>query len=243
VTILYVFPHPDDESFGPAPVLARQRREGHDVHLLTLTKGGATKQRHKYGYSVEEMGRVREQEMQCVARTLELSSLTVLDLPDGGMKHLDPREIEAVIEASARDLRPDVLVTYAVHGISGHPDHLAGHAAVKRVFCQLREEAPDTAPRRLALFTLIQGEMEGAPEHLKGSPPADIGARVTFSEADFAAAEAALACYETYQETVVAHQPLEQVRGGVAFELFGETPGQPLDDLFEALPAGGTGQS
>ena len=54
--ILYIFPHPDDESFGPANAMSKQRRQGHEVHLLTLTKGGATRQRHKYGYSVEEMG-------------------------------------------------------------------------------------------------------------------------------------------------------------------------------------------
>ncbi len=34
--ILYIFPHPDDESFGPARAMAAQRRQGHDVYLLTL---------------------------------------------------------------------------------------------------------------------------------------------------------------------------------------------------------------
>ena len=37
--ILYVFPHPDDESFGPARAMATQRRQGHEVYLLTLTGG------------------------------------------------------------------------------------------------------------------------------------------------------------------------------------------------------------
>jgi len=41
VNILYVFPHPDDESFGPAGVIDAQVKEGHQVYLLTLTKGGA----------------------------------------------------------------------------------------------------------------------------------------------------------------------------------------------------------
>ncbi len=56
--ILYIFPHPDDESFGPANAMSKQVREGNEVYLLTLTKGGATKQRHKYGYSIKEMGEV-----------------------------------------------------------------------------------------------------------------------------------------------------------------------------------------
>ncbi|MEM8600085.1 MAG: PIG-L family deacetylase, partial [Bacteroidota bacterium] len=38
MTLLYVFPHPDDESFCPGPAMARQAREGHAVHLLTLTR-------------------------------------------------------------------------------------------------------------------------------------------------------------------------------------------------------------
>ena len=56
---LYVFPHPDDESFGPAQVISKQVREGHEVYLLTLTKGEATRMRHRLGYSKEEMGAIR----------------------------------------------------------------------------------------------------------------------------------------------------------------------------------------
>ena len=55
--LLYVFPHPDDESFGPAAAMHAQLRAGHDVYLLTLTRGGATKQRHKLDLSVEQMAR------------------------------------------------------------------------------------------------------------------------------------------------------------------------------------------
>ena len=54
MTILYVYPHPDDESFGPAGVMHKQRRDGHAVHLLTLTRGGATKQRFKYNSDLFE---------------------------------------------------------------------------------------------------------------------------------------------------------------------------------------------
>ncbi|EGL81366.1 LmbE family protein [Caldalkalibacillus thermarum TA2.A1] len=37
MNILYIFPHPDDESFGPAAVMHQQIKAGHRVYLLTLT--------------------------------------------------------------------------------------------------------------------------------------------------------------------------------------------------------------
>lgn len=234
--LLYVFPHPDDESFGPAPAMARQVREGHAVHLLTLTKGGATKVRLRLGLSVEAMGEVREREMRCVEEKLGLASLTVLDLPDGRLADLDPREVEEAVRPHVERLRPAVLVTYAVHGISGFFDHLVTHAAVKRLFCEMRGEEGVGYLQRLALFTLIEGEIREAAIPLKGLPREKVGAVVTFADEDRQRAEAALACYETYAETIRQHQPLGQVRKGVPFALFGEAqPNPPLDDLTVGL--------
>ena len=81
--ILYVFPHPDDESFGPARAMAAQRRQGHAVYLLTLTRGEATKVRHSFGWTSEQMGEVRYRELLNVKRTLDLNDTRVLNLPDG----------------------------------------------------------------------------------------------------------------------------------------------------------------
>ncbi|MEL7361175.1 MAG: PIG-L family deacetylase [Bacteroidota bacterium] len=233
MTLLYVFPHPDDESFGPGPAMARHAREGHAVHLLTLTRGGATKQRHTYGYSVEEMGAIRERETLAAAEALGCTSATVLDFPDGGLADLDPRPLEAAIQDAVERVRPDVLVTYAAHGISGHPDHLVTHAVVKRVFCELRGRAG--APRRLALFTLIEGEIVRPPDHLQGVPRADVGAIVTFSDADRQRGDEALRCYETYQCVVDEHDPLKQVASGVPFVLFQEDPDRVLSNLTAGL--------
>lgn len=110
--VLYVFPHPDDESFGPAPAIAKQRRQGHEVHLLTLTRGGATKVRHDMGLTVEEMGKVRVAEMEAMARELDLTSTTVLDFPDSGLKEMDPREIESAVAQHIEKLRAPVVVSY-----------------------------------------------------------------------------------------------------------------------------------
>ncbi|PSQ78367.1 MAG: PIG-L family deacetylase [Bacteroidetes bacterium QH_8_67_23] len=235
-SIFYVFPHPDDESFGPAPVLAGQEREGHDVHLLTLTRGEATTQRERLGLSKDEMGGVRRDEMQEVARVLGLASLSVLDFADGGLEELDPRVLEGAVAAHVRERKPDVVVTYAAHGVSGHRDHLVSHAVVKRVFCQLRAEESAGPLRRLAFFTLPEEGDGDRPAHLSSSPSALIDCRVRFSDEDRTRAEQALAAYETYRPVIEKHQPLDHVADGVCFELFQEAFAPPLGCLFEDLP-------
>jgi N-acetylglucosamine malate deacetylase 2 len=239
--ILYVFPHPDDESFGPALAIARQRREGHEVFLLTLTRGGATRQRHRLGLSVEQMGRVRLEEMRAVERVLGLSGMTVWDFPDSGLAEMDPRELEEALAEHVRDLAPDVLVTYPVHGVSGFPDHLVSHAVVKRVFCELREKG-GRAPRRLAFFTVAP-----LPEGAGGSPDGERRIPLTPSteEAidvaqevgpdDVEIARRALDRYETYREVVRDADPLGRVGSTIHFELFQEEHDPRLPSLTAGL--------
>ena len=205
------------------------------MHLLTLTRGGATKQRERLGLSIEEMGVVREREMRQMESQLGLTSLVVLDLPDGGLVDLDPRLIERAIAKRVEETRPDVMVTYAYHGNSLHPDHLVTHAVVKRVYCVVR--ALTGGPRRLALFTLVEGEMAGAAGHLRGEPAERIGARIRYTPADRTVAAAALAQYATYASQIASHDPLSLVdQSGVAFVLFDESvPPEPLDDLTDGL--------
>src|SRR6476661_7151913 len=103
--ILYIFPHPDDESFGPAPVIGQQIEYGQEVFLLTLTKGGATKMRHTLGLSVDQMGEIRYREMLQVEKVLRLTGMTVLDLPDSGLQEMDPREIEKIMAEHIKLIR------------------------------------------------------------------------------------------------------------------------------------------
>lgn len=219
--ILYIFPHPDDESFGPAPAISAQIRQGHDLYLLTLTKGEATKQRFRLGVSKNEMGRIRFEEMKCVEKTLGLKGMTVLDLPDGELKEMDPIEIEKVIQHHINDIQPDILITYAVHGISGFHDHLVTHAVVKRVFCTMKRENADF-PRRLAFFTR-QGEV-----NVKGKFRLEVSAddEIDFIEqcnsSDMENFEHALDCYETYQQIIQDSNVKKVTTKEVPFEFFRE---------------------
>ncbi|MFN3322593.1 MAG: PIG-L deacetylase family protein [Bryobacteraceae bacterium] len=230
---MYVFPHPDDESFGPAAGIAHQVRSGRNVSLLTLTRGGATRQRHHFGYSVGEMGAVRLGELQRAAKVLELTDLAVLDFPDGGLKEITPMVLEEAVRVQIERVRPAVVVTYPVHGITGHPDHVVTHAVVKRVYCELRERV---APylKRLAFFTLREAP-EGGPIRLTATPAGEIDCDVPVRAEDAEIQHRALDCYETYRAFIETSGIREMTGIPVCYEIFQERYDPPLEDLCDRL--------
>lgn len=59
----YIYPHPDDELFGPAAVIYDLICEGQEVHILTLTRGA---QQGKALSPVSASGRwVAQDSMKC----------------------------------------------------------------------------------------------------------------------------------------------------------------------------------
>jgi N-acetylglucosamine malate deacetylase 2 len=233
--VLYIYPHPDDESFGTAHVMHKQIREGHEVHLLTLTKGGATKMRFKYDMSIEQMGEIRYKEMLCVEKVLGLTGMKVLDLPDSGLKEMNPVEIEEVIKNFIIRLNPDVIVTYAVHGISGFHDHLVTHAVVKRVFSELKKG--QTGPYRLAMLTLTEEDARkySVMFNLNGSKEEEIDCIVTVDDEDIDKAHKALDCYETFKETIVKSKIKDHILKNCYFEFYQEDFSPPVDDMFKGM--------
>jgi len=231
---LYVYPHPDDESFGVAHVISWQRRHGYEVYLLTLTKGGVTKQRFKYNYSIAEMGEVRYQEMLNVAKVLDLTWMTVLDLPDGGLKEQDPRVIERVVAAEIEKVQPQVVVTYPVHGVSGFHDHLVMHYVVKRVYVDLKDQV--SYLKRLAFHTETAETAAQSPLfRLSSSTPEEIDCMSEVEPQDIETLHRALDCYVTFQETIEKSGIKQLTTRPAVFEIFQETHDPPLSDLFEKL--------
>lgn len=219
--ILYIFPHPDDESFGPAHAIAKQIREGNEVYLLTLTRGGATKQRHKFGYSVEQMGEIRYREMLCVEKVLGLTGMTVMDLPDGVLKEMNPLEIENIVCEHIEKIKPEIIVTYAVHGISGFHDHLVTHSVVKSAFCRLKGNTDYL--KRLAFFTITREEAEKQKHfRLNHSDDDEIDCITETCDEDIAKAVEALKCYKTYEDIITKSGIENHITHQVVFEIFQE---------------------
>ena len=134
---------------------------------------------------------------------------------------------------SQRD-EPDVLVTYAVHGISGFEDHLVSHAVVKSVYCDMKREGVEY-PKRLAFFTHYSQEQGEGKFKLSSSRQEEIDCWVEASDEDYQKFLSALDCYETYQQVIEDSNVKEEVGKRVPFEIFQENFDPPLDDLGDRL--------
>ena len=236
--ILYIFPHPDDESFGPAGAINQQVADGNEVYLLTLTKGGATQIRHKLNLTIEEMGNVRYKEMLKVEKVLRLSGFRILDFPDSGLKELDPRILEKEIKKKIEEIKPNIIITYPVHGGSGFHDHLVTYSVVKRVFLDLKDNGAAHL-KRLAFFTMPDS---GEPSfHENGWPRLKLSEKelidvITFlNKEDISAMHEALMCYETYQEMVQKTGVIEKIGNKVHFEIAFEDHVPPLKKVTEKI--------
>ena len=147
LSLMAVFAHPDDESFGIGGTLARYGSDPNvRVVLVCATRGEAGEISDPKLASSERLGEVREQELRCACRTLGVEELYFLDYRDSGMagtpENKDPRALaqadfdEAVgkVVAHIRREKPDVVVTFDENGGYGHPDHIAIHFIAKAAF-------------------------------------------------------------------------------------------------------------
>jgi N-acetyl-1-D-myo-inositol-2-amino-2-deoxy-alpha-D-glucopyranoside deacetylase len=138
-SILTVLAHPDDEAFTMGGTLARYAQEGTPVVLCTLTRGENSRHRITHGITDAEMAAIRSSEVQEAVRILGITEHLQYDFPDGGLRDVDPRMLEALISELVERFHPSLLLGFDVQGGSGHPDHITLHHVLKRVFYSMRE--------------------------------------------------------------------------------------------------------
>lgn len=117
-----VFAHPDDESFGCAGALALAHDAGRTTRLLVATRGEAGT---PDGSSDPALAEDREAELICAARAIGLDEVSLLEgYADGGVADQSFDALVDEIAAWLADRRPDAVITFGPHGVTGHPDHV-----------------------------------------------------------------------------------------------------------------------
>lgn len=146
-TLLGLFAHPDDESFGPGGTLARYAAEGVDVHVIIATDGdaGSVEESHQRRNG-QSLAQERGEELARAAVALGITSIWNLPYRDSGMRGspdndhpraLIQQPVEALtaeLVAYVRRLRPQVVLTHDPYGGYGHPDHIRCCEAMTAAF-------------------------------------------------------------------------------------------------------------
>lgn len=136
-TLLGIFAHPDDESFGPGGTLARYAAEGKNVHVIIATDGIAgSVDSHVSFQEHETLAQMRSTELSNAALNLGVTTIWSLPYRDSGMRHSPDNQhpdalIQQPVEQTIQEvygyiqrLRPDVMITHDPFGGYGHPDHV-----------------------------------------------------------------------------------------------------------------------
>jgi two-component system, NtrC family, response regulator HydG len=149
-SVLAIGAHPDDVEIGAAGTLLAHRRMGHDVSILTLSRGARG----------GEEG-TRASEAQQAAKVIG-ATLFHEDLRDTSISEGDPTI--SVISRIVAEVRPTVIYTHSLHDV--HQDHRNTHRAalvavrgVGRVYCfQSPSATVDFRPSR---FVPIDDQLDG----------------------------------------------------------------------------------
>jgi N-acetyl-1-D-myo-inositol-2-amino-2-deoxy-alpha-D-glucopyranoside deacetylase len=138
-TLMAVFAHPDDESFGTGGTLSLYAARGYRVELVCATRGEAGEISDPTLATPETLPQVRENELRCAARGMGINPPIFLGYRDSGMMgtpqnddprclwQADRREAVGKVTRLIREMRPDVVITFEPNGGYGHPDHVAIH--------------------------------------------------------------------------------------------------------------------
>jgi LmbE family N-acetylglucosaminyl deacetylase len=157
-----IFAHPDDESFSVGGTLARYASEGVEITLVTATSGEAGETKSTPS-APGDLATWREGELRQAASVLGVQDVRLLRLPDGGLRD-SADELDAAIAEALRDIRPQVVITEDVQGITGHPDHIAVTSAVLRAFDALRDSGPLKLYEHVLPQSLARPGLHGTPD-------------------------------------------------------------------------------
>ena len=220
--VLAVGAHPDDVEIGVGGTLAAYHQMGHQVAILTLSRGAR-------GGAEKERAGESEQSAQILGARLYLE-----DLEDTRISEGDPtiRIISRVIG----EVEPTMIYTHSIHDV--HQDHRNTHRAVMvagrqigRVFCfQSPSATVDFRPTR---FVRVDGQLEAKLQAI-GAFGSQVAVRA-YLEPDLIAATARY--WSRFGEGRYA-EAFEVIRDGVAVKAgrpSGQAASVPADE--QSMPA------
>jgi LmbE family N-acetylglucosaminyl deacetylase len=131
--------HPDDETIATGGTIAKAKRDGHRIVLVLATNGEEGEPVPGVLADGELLGDRRVHEAERAADVLGVDRVVFLGYRDSGMMgeptndnpasfwQADLHDAATKLAQVLREEDADLLVTYDVNGVYGHPDHIQVH--------------------------------------------------------------------------------------------------------------------
>jgi len=221
-TIVSVWAHPDDEAYLCGGLMSLAAAAGSRVVCVTATRGelGVT---DPVRWPPERLADIREAELAECLRRLGLTEHHWLGYPDGGCASVEQAEAAGRIAAILQAVRPDTVLTFAVDGQTGHPDHIAVHHWTREAVRQsgigtlhVVANPPEWVDRYLPKLVELGALMGEPPQPWRGPLSVDLSLDPQTVERKLSA----LAAQASQTEAMRALAGEEYYRGLVAVERF-----------------------
>jgi LmbE family N-acetylglucosaminyl deacetylase len=225
--VLAIFPHPDDESYGPAGTLHQLGRDPDNATAVyIMTRGEASSMGPERGLDADQVATLRRERLARVDEVLGLDAMLLGRFPDGGMARRPLIELAGAVGAALDAFSPQVVIAHDPRGVNAHPDHIATHWAVRAALA----ERPGI---RLAMLAYLQEAADlVAPRLLFATPEAEVDCVVQLDQAAVDAKQEALDIHEAIVTLKddgsdrLLRPPIER------YDFLGESFDPPLENLF-----------
>jgi LmbE family N-acetylglucosaminyl deacetylase len=128
-SLVAVVAHPDDEALIAGGTLALAARAGAATGVVSLTRGEAGPRPD--GVAVEELGEIRERELEQAARELGVNWVACLREPDGELPWVDRERVADELATRLAPHAPSVILTFGPDGLYWHHDHVAARGIAR----------------------------------------------------------------------------------------------------------------
>ena len=132
-TIVCITAHPDDEAFGPSGTIA-QLSGDNDVYVVCATKGQSGQDSSK---AEGKLINRRVKELKESAKILGVKKVFFLGFRDGTLSNNLYHKLASKIQEYLEELKPEIIITFAPTGVSGHVDHVVISLVSSYVFYKL----------------------------------------------------------------------------------------------------------
>jgi LmbE family N-acetylglucosaminyl deacetylase len=196
-SLMAIVAHPGDEAFGFGGAIATAAADGAYVVVVCATRGvfdarlldkapapGGRNRSYTKPTVWRNLDTVREDELRRSVAMLGVRVLRMLDYSETTLADVNYDDLVARIVEPIRMHRPEVILSFGPDGLTGDPDHVVLHRAVRDAFERAGEplayeddiEEDQVAWRAAKLYELVAagGELD-----VPGAPSAADGASVT----------------------------------------------------------------